>query len=55
MICGYTLKPANSDWLFFNPSPPARRFTGTVAGTAQNAWKNIGFPVDHIGLCIFSC
>jgi hypothetical protein len=32
----------------FDASSSAGRLAGSIAGPAEDAWKYIGFPVDHV-------
>jgi hypothetical protein len=43
---------ADSNSFVFDPASSAYRFTGSVADSAKNAGKNIGVPVDHVGIVI---
>jgi len=43
---------ADGNGLVFDPAPSAYRFTGSIADSAENAGKNIGVPVDHVGVVI---
>jgi hypothetical protein len=54
MISSYPFQTANSYRFFFLFEPPtaAGRLAGTITGTPQDARKNVGLPVDHIGLRI---
>ena len=51
-IGGNPFQTADSHRVFFNPSPTTGRFTGTVADSAEDAGKDVGVPVDHIGIRI---
>src|SRR5690242_11451106 len=47
-----TLEPADCDWIFLDAAAPAGRLAGAVTGPAQNSWKDIRFPVDHVGVAV---
>jgi hypothetical protein len=55
VVCGHSFQPADGDRFFFDTDPAARRFTGTVASPAEDARKNIGFPVDHVSFSESFC
>src|SRR5579864_2789419 len=46
------LQTTDRNRFFLDAAAPAGRLTRTVAGSAQNAWKDVRFPVDHVGVGI---
>src|SRR5580658_4785756 len=50
VIRRHSLQPADRDRLFLDPTAPARRFAGPVAGPTENPGEDVGLPVDHIGV-----
>ena len=54
VVGGDALEPADRHRLFFDPAPAARRLAGPVAGTPEHARKDVGSPVDHVGVGIAS-
>ena len=46
------LEAADGHGFIFDASAATGRFAGAVTGSAENAWKNIRFPVDHVGIRI---
>ena len=49
------LEAADRDRLLLDPAAPASRLARPVAGAAENSWKNVGLPVDHISIGITPC
>ena len=47
-----SLQTANGDGLFLDPAAAAGGLTRAVAGTAEDAGKDVGVPVDHEGVGI---
>jgi hypothetical protein len=52
MIGSHTFQAADGDRFFFNATAAAGGFTGSVAGAAEDARKDIGLPVDHICIVV---
>jgi hypothetical protein len=50
VVCRYPLQAADGDRLFVDSAAPAGGFAGPVADPAENSGKNVGNPVDHVGL-----
>ena len=48
----HPLQAAYRDRLFFDPATTARRLTRAIASPAQDAGKNVAFPVDQVGIRI---
>src|SRR5688500_11934434 len=49
VVCSDPLKAANRHrFLLVDPSAPAGRFAGAVAGAAEDAGKHVRIPVDHV-------
>ena len=46
------LQPADGDGFILDSSAPAGRFAGPVAGPPENAGKDVGLPVHHIGVAV---
>ena len=38
--------------VLFDPSAPAGRFAGPIAGAAENAGEDVRLPVDHVGVAV---
>ena len=51
-VCGDAFESADGNWLFLNSAASAGRLTRTITGSAQDARKNIGMPVDHVGIAV---
>ena len=49
-VGGDALEPANGDRLSVDASSAACRFAGAVAGAAEDAREDVGFPVEEVGL-----
>src|SRR6185437_14293188 len=57
LVGGDALEPANGYRLgflgdFLHTAPPAGRLAGPVAGAPEHTGKDVGMPVDHIGVGI---
>src|SRR5690606_20953354 len=50
IVCGDPLEPTDGDRFLFHTAAATGGFARTVARPAQNAGKNVGVPIDHIGL-----
>ena len=50
MVGGDAFQAANRNWLVLNTTAPTGRFARSVANTAENAGKHIGFAVLHVGI-----
>ena len=48
------LEPADGDRLSVYSSAPAGRLAGPVAGAAEDAREDVGFPVEQVGLGVAS-
>src|SRR5271166_379166 len=46
------LQAADRNRLLFHADPPAGRLAWPVAGTPENSGKDIGFPIDHVGVAV---
>jgi hypothetical protein len=49
-VAGHAFEPADGDGFFIDPDPAACGFAGPVADAAENAGKNVGLPVYHVGV-----
>lgn len=49
MVGGDALQAADRNRFSFDAPAPAGRLAGSVANTAENTRKNIGFAVDQVG------
>ena len=54
-IGGDALQAADRHRLLLDAAAPAGRLARPVAGPSQNARKDIGFPVDHVGVAVAAC
>jgi hypothetical protein len=52
VIGGDALQAADGDRFLFHADATARGLARTIAGSTQNARKDIRFPVDHVGVTI---
>ena len=50
MIGSDPFQTANCDGFVFDTPATASRLAGTIADTPQNRGKNVGFPVEHVGV-----
>ncbi len=50
MICRDTFQSTNRDRLVLDPAAAAGGFAGSIANTAEDAGKDVGFPVQHVSV-----
>src|SRR5204863_3615459 len=61
VVCGDALQAADRDGLgllavvFLDAPAPAGGLAGTIAGATENSGKNVGMPVDHVGVVVTPC
>jgi len=53
-IGGDAFQAADGDWFGVQASPAAGWLAGPVAGSAEDSRENVGMPIEHIGICVFS-
>jgi hypothetical protein len=50
MICRHSFQPADGHRTFLDSTAATGWLAGSVADTAENAWKHIGFAVFDVGV-----
>ncbi len=49
-IGGNTLEPTNRDGTAIDTAPSTRWLAGAVTRASEDSWKDVGFPVEHVGV-----
>ena len=49
-IGGNTLQPTNRDGTAIDTAPSTRWLAGAVTRASEDSWKDVRFPVEHVGV-----